>query len=129
MAKVLQKCKIIIWDECTMAHKHSLEVLDRMIRDLSNNTKLFGDALFLLSGDLRQTLPVIPRTTYADEINACIKQPYLWRNVSTLSLNTNIRVQMQTIDTIILQAIAQHWKQNNTMAWTHTMHQIARQFL
>lgn len=95
MAKVLQKCKIIIWDECTMAHKHSLEALDRMMKDLNNNTRLFGGALLLLSGDFRQTLPVIPRATYADEINACIKQSYLWRNVSTLRLNTNIRVQLQ----------------------------------
>lgn len=95
MAKVLQKCKIIIWDECTMAHKHSLEALDRMMKDLNNNTRLFGGAVLLLSGDFRQTLPVIPRATYADEINACIKQSYLWRNVSTLRLNTNIRVQLQ----------------------------------
>lgn len=92
MAKVLQKCKIIIWDECTMAHKHSLEALDRMMKDLNNNTRLFGGALLLLSGDFRQTLPVIPRATYADEINACIKQSYLWRNVTTLRLNKNIYV-------------------------------------
>ncbi|XP_044598377.1 uncharacterized protein LOC123274709 [Cotesia glomerata] len=26
MATVLKRCKIIIWDECTMAHKHSLNV-------------------------------------------------------------------------------------------------------
>lgn len=34
MATVLQKSKIIIWDECTMAHKYSLEVLHRTIQDL-----------------------------------------------------------------------------------------------
>ncbi|GFX77384.1 ATP-dependent DNA helicase [Trichonephila clavipes] len=28
MGKVLQKCKLIVWDECTMAHKNSLEALD-----------------------------------------------------------------------------------------------------
>ncbi|GFW79657.1 ATP-dependent DNA helicase [Trichonephila clavipes] len=33
MAEVLRKCKIIIWDECTMAHKHSLEALDRTLKD------------------------------------------------------------------------------------------------
>ncbi|XP_008180300.1 uncharacterized protein LOC103308536 [Acyrthosiphon pisum] len=65
------------------------------MNDLKNNTRLFGGALLLLSGDFRQSLPVIPRATHADEINACIKQSYLWRNVSTLRLNTNIRVQLQ----------------------------------
>ncbi|GFV40371.1 ATP-dependent DNA helicase [Trichonephila clavipes] len=29
MGKVLQKCKVIVWDECTMIHKKSLEALDR----------------------------------------------------------------------------------------------------
>lgn len=69
MAEVLRKCKIIIWDECTMAHKHSLEALDRSLKDIKDNTRLFGGALLLLSGDFRQTLPVIPRATYADEVN------------------------------------------------------------
>jgi len=56
MAKVLQKCHIIIWDECTMAHKHSLEALNRTLKDLNRNDRLFfGGALILLSGDFRQT--------------------------------------------------------------------------
>nr|XP_015907890.2 ATP-dependent DNA helicase pfh1-like [Parasteatoda tepidariorum] len=93
MAEVLRKCKIIIWDECTMAHKHSLEALDRSLRDIKDNTRLFGGALLLLSGDFRQTLPVIPRATNADEINACLKESYLWRSVSKLCLTLIMRVQ------------------------------------
>lgn len=73
MANVLKRCQIIIWDECTMAHKHSLEALNRTLKDLNFNERLFGATLILLSGDFRQTLPVIPRSTYADEINACFK--------------------------------------------------------
>ncbi|GFT42141.1 ATP-dependent DNA helicase [Trichonephila clavipes] len=92
MAEVLRKCKIIIWDECTKAHKHSLEALDRTLKDIKNNTRLFGGALLLLSGDFRQTLPVIPRETYADEINACLKESYLWRSISKLCLTINMRV-------------------------------------
>lgn len=38
MGKVLQTCKIIVWDECTMAHKKSLEALDRLLQDLKNNS-------------------------------------------------------------------------------------------
>lgn len=95
MANVLQKCQIIIWDECTMAHKHSLEALDRTMKDLKGNVRIFGGALLLLSGDFRQTLPVIPRSTYADEINACLKSSSLWRSVVKLQLHTNMRVQLQ----------------------------------
>ncbi|XP_055836640.1 ATP-dependent DNA helicase PIF1-like [Episyrphus balteatus] len=94
MATVLKQCKIIIWDECTMAHKHSLEALDRTLKDIKNNGKLFGGTLLLLSGDFRQTLPVIPRSTYADEIDACLKSSRLWRYVEKVQLTVNMRVQM-----------------------------------
>ncbi|XP_054091371.1 uncharacterized protein LOC128922976 [Zeugodacus cucurbitae] len=60
MATVLKRCKIIIWDECTMAHKHSLEALNRTLKDIKNSDKLFGGTLLVVSGDFRQTLPVIP---------------------------------------------------------------------
>ncbi|GFW36599.1 ATP-dependent DNA helicase [Trichonephila clavipes] len=95
MAEVLRKCKIIIWDECTMAHKHSLEALDRTLKHIKNNTMLFGGAQLLLSGDFKQTLPVIPHATYADEINACLKESYLWRSISKLCLTINMCVQLQ----------------------------------
>ncbi|GFU69127.1 ATP-dependent DNA helicase [Trichonephila clavipes] len=95
MSEVLRKCKIIIWDECTMTHKRSLEALDRTPKDIKNNTKLFGGALLLLSGDFRQTLPVIPCATYADEINACLKESYLWRSISKLCLTINMHVHLQ----------------------------------
>jgi len=36
MATVLKQCKIIIWDESTMAHKHSLEASDRILKDIKN---------------------------------------------------------------------------------------------
>lgn len=95
MAKVLQTCKIIVWDECTMANKKALEALDRTLQDLRNNTRPFGGALILLAGDFRQTLPVIPRSTPADEINACLKMSFLWRHMQKLQLRTNMRVQLQ----------------------------------
>lgn len=34
MAKDLSASKIIIWEECTMSHKHALEALDRALKDL-----------------------------------------------------------------------------------------------
>ncbi len=95
MGKVLQQCKLIVWDECTMAHKKSLEALDRSLQDLRGNLRPFGNALILLAGDFRQTLPIIPRSTPADEINACLKYSTLWRQVKKLQLTTNMRVQLQ----------------------------------
>ncbi|CAB3249925.1 unnamed protein product [Arctia plantaginis] len=94
MAKVLSASKIIIWDECTMAHKRALEALNRTLKDLRNDSRCFGGAMILLSGDFRQTLPIIPRSTAADEINACLKLSNLWRYVKKLQLTTNMSVAL-----------------------------------
>ena len=94
-AKALQECKLIVWDECTMAHRRALEALGRTLQDLRDDGKLMGRAILLLAGDFRQTLPVIPKGTMADELKACLKASYLWRHVHKLELKTNMRVHLQ----------------------------------
>lgn len=94
MATILKTCKIIVWDECTMAHKKLLEALDRTLRDFRGNNQPMGGALILLAGDFRQTLPVIPRSMPADELNACLKASYLWNRVEKITLSTNMRVHL-----------------------------------
>ena len=59
-AKILQECKLIVWDECTMAHRKALEALDRTLEELRGMGKLMDGVVVLLAGDFRQTLPVIP---------------------------------------------------------------------
>jgi hypothetical protein len=54
MGKVLQSFQLITW-----------EALNRTLKGLRGNAQFFGGALILLSGDFRQTLPVIPRSTPA----------------------------------------------------------------
>lgn len=95
MATILKTFKILLWDECTMAHKKALEALDRTLQDLRENSQPMGKALILLAGDFRQTLPVIPRSMPADELNACLKASYLWKNVKKIQLTTNMRVHLQ----------------------------------
>lgn len=56
-----------------MARKKALEALDSTLQDLKCNGQPFGGALILLSGDFRQTLPVLPRSTPANERNACLE--------------------------------------------------------
>ncbi|XP_069164160.1 uncharacterized protein [Procambarus clarkii] len=95
MGKVLQKCKLIVSEKCTKDYKKSFEAPDRSLQDLRGNIRQFRNALILLAGDFRQTFPVIPRSTPADEINACLKYSTLWRHVKTLKLTPNVRVQQQ----------------------------------
>lgn len=53
-----------------------------------------GGVTVLLAGDFRQTLPVVPRGTRADEVKACIKTSYLWPLIKKLSLRKNMRVHL-----------------------------------
>ena len=45
-----------------------------------------------------KTLPIIPRSTPADDVNACLKNSNLWAHVKTLNLTTNMRVRLQNDD-------------------------------
>lgn len=94
LAAVFRECKLIVWDESTMAHKGAFEALDRSLRDIRNNNNVMGGVTVLLAGDFRQTLPVVPRGTRADEIKACLKKSYLWRYIQNLSLSINMRVHL-----------------------------------
>ena len=49
-----------------MTENNSLEELDKTLKDLSNNKNIFGGAMIQLSGDFRQTLPIIPQSTVAN---------------------------------------------------------------
>ncbi|KPU74651.1 uncharacterized protein Dana_GF27903 [Drosophila ananassae] len=95
MGKELRACKLIVWDECSMAHKYALDALDRSLQDLPGTAQPIRNALILFAGDFRQTLPVISRSTTADEINAFLKYSTLWRHLLTLQLMTSMRVQLQ----------------------------------
>ncbi len=96
MATILKQCQLIVWDECTMANKLALEALDRTLRDIRETQQTaFGAVTVLLAGDFRQTLPVIQRGTPADELSACLKSSFLWQQVQTLTLSTNMRVYLE----------------------------------
>ena len=93
-ACVLKECCLIVWDECTMAHKLALEALNRTLQDIRSDSNLMGGMTVLLAGDFRQTLPVIPKGTPADELAACLKSSVLWWHVELSTLSTNMRVHL-----------------------------------
>ena len=96
--KLLQKAKLIIWDECTMAHRNALHALHKTFEDLRTGQGKFGGVTILLSGDFRQTLPVVPRETKADELNASLIASSLWRHIKVLRLKRNMRVELMGND-------------------------------
>lgn len=90
--RLLQNCALIVWDECTMSNKAAVEALNRSLQDLRSNNLFMGGVTVVFSGDFRQTLPVVPRGTRADEVNACLKKSVLWSEIEPLSLTRNMRV-------------------------------------
>ena len=44
-----------------MIPKKALEIVDRTLKDVTNNPSLFGVKLLILVGDFRQILPVIKK--------------------------------------------------------------------
>ncbi|CAH9070723.1 unnamed protein product [Cuscuta europaea] len=98
LAELIVKCKLIIWDEAPMVHKHCFEALDRTLRDIlrfTNPMSLdfpFGGKTVVFGGDFRQILPVIPKGTRQDIVNATINSSYLWRYVRVLRLTKNVRL-------------------------------------
>ncbi|GBO12162.1 hypothetical protein AVEN_14834-1 [Araneus ventricosus] len=77
-----------------MSHKAVFEALDITLKDIRRNNNRMGGVTMVLAGDFRQTLPVIPRGTRADEMQAYLKSSHLWNGIQRLGLTTNMRVHL-----------------------------------
>uniref|UniRef100_A0A0R0IBC5 ATP-dependent DNA helicase n=1 Tax=Glycine max TaxID=3847 RepID=A0A0R0IBC5_SOYBN len=112
-AELLNQTSLIIWDEAPMAHKFCFEALDHSLRDIikhnSKDNKIFGGKVMVFGGDFRQILPVIPRGSRSDIVNATINSSYLWDHCQILRLTKNMRLQnnMQATDQEETAAFAQ----------------------
>ena len=53
----------------------------------------FGGRLIIFGGDFRQVLPVIPKGSRSDVVNACINRSFLWPSFTVKKLQINMRVQ------------------------------------
>ena len=81
-----------------MADRRAVEAVDRTLRDIRECDTPFGGLLTLFAGDWRQILPVVRGGARHQVIGACLKSSALWRNVTCLSLATNMRAYLQGDD-------------------------------
>ncbi len=91
-AENIRNCKLFIWDEAPMMHRHCFEAVDRLLRDITRINQPFGGKIFIIGGDFRQTLPVVLHGFRADIINATIKSSFLWQHVKQFKLTQNMRL-------------------------------------
>ncbi|XP_066315160.1 ATP-dependent DNA helicase PIF1-like [Miscanthus floridulus] len=116
MADLLTKTSLILWDEAPMAHRNCFEALDKSLRDVLRFTnenslkKPFGGMTFVLGGDFRQILPVVPKGRREHTINASIKRSYLWQHFEVFKLTKNMRLNSVTANRAQLQKTAEFAK-------------------
>lgn len=90
-ADLIQHTSAIIWDEAPMANQAVLMCVDETLRRVMNNQIPFGGKTLILSGDFRQTCPVVPYGSKRDVIEACIKSSPLWPLFTHINLHQLIR--------------------------------------
>ena len=90
--------------------------MDRALRELRGKvnphyaTLPYGGIVFVIMGDFRQTLPVIPKANRAQIVNATFKKSLLWGDFAEYNLAENMRVKiaMATGDAGDAHALQQH---------------------
>ena len=71
-ANLLRLAEVVIYDECLMNHRHCFEALDRTFQDLRDNSTPFGGLTMIFGSDFQQILPVIPKGSRADIVEASL---------------------------------------------------------
>ena len=59
LANYLFQTELIVMDEETQLHKNYMEDLHEKLKDLKGNNSAFEGISIILSGDFKQTLPIV----------------------------------------------------------------------
>ena len=95
---MLLNTDVIIWDEAPMAPKYALEIVDRVLRDITKKDNIpFGGKVWILGSDFRQVLPVIKGATRLQITRKCLKSSHLWPLFRHHQLTINMRADANEI--------------------------------
>ena len=84
---MLQSMIMFIVDEASMIPIHALNAID----NLTGENFPFGGKIFVLGGDFRQVLPVIPHGSRSSTVENCLKRSPLWHHFKIIKLTKNMR--------------------------------------
>ncbi|KAJ7946864.1 ATP-dependent DNA helicase [Quillaja saponaria] len=87
----MRAAKLILWDEASMSHKAIIEAVDSMLQDVCNTKQPFGGKVVVFGGDFRQVLPVVPKATKEECINASLVSSKLWPLFEKIRLTENMQ--------------------------------------
>ncbi|KAJ7969364.1 ATP-dependent DNA helicase [Quillaja saponaria] len=91
IAHLMRAAKLILCDETSMSHKAIIEAVDSMLQDVCNTKQPFGGKVVVFGGDFRQVLPVVPKATKEECINASLVSSKLWPLFEKIRLTENMR--------------------------------------
>ena len=81
----LTETKILIWDE--MAPNIAFNAVDTLLMDLLNCDEPFGNLIVMLSGDFRQTSPIVKHGNRTQIIENIVKSSNLWKYFQKIESN------------------------------------------
>src|SRR5947207_9309526 len=73
-----------------MQYRYTFETIDRIFKDIRNDSRSFRDIVFYFYRDFRQILSVISRETHEQIVSTSLKRSSLWHHIQYLSLTMNI---------------------------------------
>ncbi|KAL6140312.1 hypothetical protein ACLB2K_058612 [Fragaria x ananassa] len=91
LAQLVRDSTAVIWDEAPMTNRDVFELVDRTFQDIMDVELPFGGKIMIFGGDFRQVLPVIPKGTRSQLIDASIMGSSFWPDTRILRLRQNMR--------------------------------------
>ena len=113
-AQRLRETDVFVLDEASMIPTHALHAIDRSLQDISGNALLFGGKVFVLGGDFRQVLPVVPRGSRAAIIDQCLKRSKLWSQIREVS--TDRKYESRRRRRRVCGMVASTWQRSITFS-------------
>ena len=89
----MRNLKVILWDKITMTSRYAFEAVERMFKDICNNDIHFGGKVIIVSGDFRQTLPVLRHGNRVQIVENCMKNSHLWKYFKCMTSKDNKRIK------------------------------------
>jgi|SRR3984957_11722431 len=90
-AELIRESAVVVWDEATMANVAVESCVDETCRRVTESNEPFGNKIFILLGDFRQTCPVIRGGTRRQVVDANIRSSPLWSTFSIRRLTQPYR--------------------------------------
>jgi len=90
--RLLQRIRLIVWAEATMAHRHTFEAVKRSIK-YTIGDEAAGRITWLLCGAFVQIPPVVRRGSDHLIVRASIRKSSMWPDFTVIELSTNMQVQ------------------------------------